>query len=306
MTARRSAVAAVAAAIVAATAAFAGTLALRPDAGPPADVPVNIVAQVRPSESGPAATIPAGWQLAFAEEFDGDRLDDETWHTCFWWAPNTCTIEPHQEMGLYRQENVSVADGVLTLRARPKRAIGWNGETYDYTSGLVSTGGSDYSDPARESGFVFTYGYAEARIQVPAGQGLVPAFWLPTADHSWPPEIDIMEMLGNDPTRTTMHYHYRRSNGTKATVGDSWRGPDFSAGWHTFGVDWQPGSLTWYVDGIERYRFVDAAVTDQPAFLLLNLAVGGTWAGAPDPDTAFPADLLVDYVRVFQRSPSVS
>ena len=85
---------------------------------------------------------------------------------------------------------------MLTLRARPERAIGWNGQTYGYTSGLVSTGGSDYSDPAREPGFVFTYGYAEARIQVPAGHGLVPAFWLAPTDHSWPPEALAWRVLG--------------------------------------------------------------------------------------------------------------
>jgi beta-glucanase (GH16 family) len=98
-----------------------------------------------------------------------------------------------------------------------------------------------------------------------------------------------------------MHYHYRRTNGTSATVGDGWAGPDFSADWHTFGVDWEPGSLTWYVDGVERARFTDAAVTDKAAYLVLNLAVGGSWAGSPDGSTALPAKLQVDYVRVYQR-----
>jgi beta-glucanase (GH16 family) len=239
--------------------------------------------------------------VAFDDEFDGNHLDADTWHTCFWWAPSTCTIETHGELGLYTSRNVSIGDGVLTLRARREEAVGWNGKTYDYTTGLVSTGGSSYSSPVKDPGFTFTYGYVESRIKVPAGRGLCPAFWLAPADHTWPPEIDIMEMLGNEPTRTTMHFHYQRANGTHATVGDGWSGPDFSGDWHTFGVDWEPGSLVWYVDGVERARFADATVTDQAAYLVLNLAVGGSWAGSPENSTVLPADLLVDYVRVYQR-----
>lgn len=244
-----------------------------------------------------------GMSVVFAEEFDGDELDTDTWHTCFWWAPTTCTIETQKSLGLYTEDNVSIANGVLKLQARKERAVGWNGKTYDYTSGAVSTGGSDYSTPRKQPGFTFRYGYVEARIKVPPGRGLTPAFWMPMADRSWPPEIDIMEILGSDPTRTTMHYHYQRANGTHANVGDGWRGPDFSADWHTFGVDWQPGSLIWYVDGVERARYTDVTVTDKRAYLLLNLAVGGTWSGAPDASTAFPSEFLVDWVRVYQRAP---
>ena len=273
--------------------AIAGALMLRPDSAPATPTPTPF-----------ASPTDDGISVVFAEEFHGDELDRETWHTCFWWAPTTCTIETQGGLGLYTADNVSVADGVLTLRARREQAVGWNGKTYDYTSGAVSTGGSDYSSPRKKPGFTFRYGYVEARVKVPAGQGLVPAFWLPMADHEWPPEIDIMEILGSEPTRTTMHYHYRRPNGTHANVGDGWRGPDFSADWHTYAVDWQPGSLVWYVDGVERARFTDPAVTDKQAYLVLNLAVGGTWSGSPDATTPFPADLLVDWVRVYQRPPA--
>lgn len=263
-----------------------GAVLLRPDA--------------TPATAEQAFSPTDGMRIVFAEEFDGNQLNTDTWHTCFWWAPTTCTIETQKALGLYTEDNVTVSDGVLKLEARREQAVGWNGKTYDYTSGAVSTGGSDYSTPPKKPGFTFRYGYVEARIKVPAGQGLVPAFWMPMADRTWPPEIDIMEILGNDPARTTMHYHYRRANGTHANVGDGWRGPDFSADWHTFGVDWQPGSLIWYVDGVERARYTDATVTDKRAYLLLNLSVGGTWSGSPDASTPFPAELLVDWVRVFQ------
>ncbi len=257
----------------------------------------------------PTETVPERWpsapadglRLIFADEFDGPRLDGSTWHTCFWWAPTTCTIETHDELGLYTSDNVEVANGVLRLQARRERATGWNGRTFEYTSGAVSTGGSTYSEPPKEPSFVFRYGYVEARMKVPTGRGLVSAFWLPTADHSWPPEIDVMEILGSDTSRTTMHYHYLRANGTHVNEGDGWRGPDFSADWHVYGVDWRPGSLVWYVDGVERARFTGPAVTDKPAYLLFNLAVGGTWPGSPNAKTPFPTELHVDWVRVHQR-----
>lgn len=253
----------------------------------------------------PDGHAPAGWREVFAEEFDGDALDAATWHTCHWWAPTTCTVETHKELSLYTRDNVEVADGVLTLTARRERAVGWNGQTFEYTSGLVSTGGSPYSTPRKPPGFVFRYGYAEARIKVPAGRGLVPAFWLPMADHEWPPEIDILEIVGHRPKGAHMHYHYKRANGTRAGVGKTWTGPDLSAGWHTFGVDWRRGSLTWYVDGVARFNLEHKVVTDKPAYLVLNLAVGGNWPGSPDADTAFPAQLLVDWVRVHQRPEDV-
>ena len=84
--------------------------------------------------------------------------------------------------------------------------------------------------------------------------------------------------------------------------GSSWTGPDFSAGWHTFGVEWEPGAIVWYVDGIERWRFtVTSRIPNEPMHVLLNLAVGGEWPGSPDTSTAFPSYYDVDYVRVWQR-----
>ena len=260
-----------------------------------------LTAAVFPAGADPAGS---GWNLAFADEFGGTTLDGQKWHTCHWWASTTCSIETNNELELYTRNNVSVADGALKLQARRENAVAWNGRTYSYTSGMVSTGGKvDEIDP----GFVFTYGYVEARVKVPKGQGLWPALWLLPANHEWPPEIDVMEILGDEPTVTHMHYHYLRPDGSHADVGSSWAGPDFSADWHTFAVDWSPEALVWYVDGVERARFTDAAnITSEPSYVLLNLAVGGTWPGAPDASTPFPSDYLVDYVRVWQRAGTVT
>src|SRR4051794_40174546 len=176
-----------------------------------------------------------GANLLFSDEFDGASLNTTTWHTCSWWAATTCSIESNHEQELYTPNNVSVANGALKLQARQENAVAWNGKTYNYTSGMVSTGGLSGQ---KAPGVTYKYGYAEARVAIPAGQGLWPAFWTLPSDYSWPPEIDAMEILGNAPNTTHMTYHYQDAAGAHQQSGTSWAGPDFSAGWHTFGVDW--------------------------------------------------------------------
>ena len=240
-----------------------------------------------------AAPLPVGSgggaNLVFSDEFDGTALNAGQWHTCSWWSSTTCSIETNNELELYTQNNVSVANGMLKLQARRENAVAWNGKTYNYTSGMISSGGRSGSIPA---GFTFKYGYMEARVKVPAGQGLWPAFWTLPADYSWPPEIDVMEILGHKPNVTEMHYHYLDGGGAHQGPGQAWTGPDFSADWHTFGVDWQPNAMVWYVDGVERWRFTDAsAITAKPQYLLLNLAVGGNWPGSPNAVDSVPQRL---------------
>jgi beta-glucanase (GH16 family) len=107
----------------------------------------------------------------------------------------------------------------------------------------------------------------------------------------------MMEIIGDSTTVTHMHYHYSGGD-----VGSTWTGPDFSAGWHTFAADWEPGQIIWYVDGVERFRYTNSStVTSSPMYLLLDLAVGGDWPGAPDASTVFPAYYDVDWVRVWQK-----
>jgi len=276
-----------------------------------AGLAVPFMAGSSPSPAAAASTVQpvgsaGGASLVFSDEFDGTTLNATNWHTCSWWASTTCSIETNNEQELYTKNNVSVGNGVLKLQARRENAVGWNGKTYNYTSGMVSSGGrSGQIAP----GFTFKYGYMESRVKIPKGQGLWPAFWTLPADYSWPPEIDAMEILGNQPNITHMTYHYNDATGAQKGPGSSWTGPDFSADWHTFGVDWQPSAMVWYVDGVERWRFTDAsAITSKAAYLVLNLAVGGNWPGSANATTPLPADYLVDYVRVWDRfsAPAVS
>ena len=238
------------------------------------------------------------WRLVFDEEFRGHALDGRAWRTCFWWATTTCSIEPNNELELYTRGNVSVGGGVLTLRAQRQSMVGWNGKTYAYTSGMVQSGRA-------RRGFAFRYGRAEARIKVPPGAGLLPAFWLLPAGGASRPEIDVMEILGSSARVDRMHVHYAGPGGRTVAVGHDWTGPDFSAGWHTFAVDWEPHALVWFVDGVPRWRVTKrAAIPRRPMYLLLTLAVGGDFPGPPTASTVFPSDLRVASVRVWQH-PSV-
>ena len=246
----------------------------------------------------PAPFGPIGWwKPVFSDEFSGRSLDEKRWHTCFWWATTLCTIKSNDELELYDAKNVSVSGGALHLQAQKDEVVDANGVVHAYTSGMVTTGGRR---GARPPSFVFTYGYAAARVRVPKGRGLWPAFWLLPVSYDSRPEIDAMEILGDDPRVVHMHYHVADRD-----VGTMWTGPDFSAGWHTFGVDWEPRAIVWYVDGVARWRFTEQSVIPhEPMYLLANLAVGGTWPGDPDATTPFPSSYDIDYIRVWQRSPT--
>jgi beta-glucanase (GH16 family) len=239
------------------------------------------------------------WTLIFHDEFDSSTLDTTKWTTCYFnfTVGNGCDHD-QGELELYQPNKVSVNNGILTLQADKQTITAANGKTYNYTSGMISTGPATSGAPPR---FTFTYGYMEMRAQVPAGQGLWPAFWTLPEDMSWPPEIDVMEILGNTPNVINMHYHYPTSNGGGGDTGATWTGPDFSAGWHTYAVDWEPGSLTWYVDGVMRRQYTNANVASKPMYLLANLAIGGNWPGAPNASTPFPSSFQIDYIRVWQK-----
>ena len=246
--------------------------------------------------------IPGTWNLRFADEFDGSSVDKTRWHSCFWWATTTCSIESNRELELYDPSGVSVGGGVLRLGAQRRDMVAWNSSTYHYTAGMVMTGGrKGVSAP----GFTFTYGYAEARVKVPKGRGLWPAFWLLPASYESRPEIDAMEILGDSTNVQHMNFHYRKRDGARGDAGLTWAGPDFSAGWHTFGVDWEPEAIVWYVDGVERWRFADPSVIPhEPMYLLANLAVGGSWPGPPDAATPFPSSYDIDYIPKEDRWPA--
>ncbi|MBT1544820.1 glycoside hydrolase family 16 protein [Curtobacterium aurantiacum] len=166
-----------------------------------------------------------------------------------------------------------------------------------------------------EGTYTAQYGRIEARIRIPRGQGIWPAFWMLGADIGqvgWPAcgEIDVMENVGYEPgiVHGTVHGPgYSGAQGVSASF-PSPSGAPFADDFHVYGVDWRPGSITWTVDGV-AYRTVTRAdvganpwVFDKPFFVILNVAVGGTWPGSPDASTPFPQQMTVDWLRVYQNA----
>lgn len=240
------------------------------------------------------------WQLVFNEDFDAP-LSPDKWTSCYWWDNDGCTNLGNSELQWYRPENVIVSDGQLILRAKQESVTGHEGRIYDYTSGMV-TSGRHYSERTGTDRFATTYGYFEIRAKVPAGKGLWSAFWLLPSSQKSKPEIDVMEVLGHATDVLEMHAHYLDADGASQNPGSEVRVPDMSKEFHTFGLDWRRDAIVWYFNGEEKWRYsVAEHISKEPMYILLNLAVGGEWPGSPEASTRFPADYIIDYVRVWKR-----
>lgn len=245
-----------------------------------------------------------GYSLAWQEEFEGETLNRDDWnvelHDPGW-------VNEEWQSYVDSEENIYLKDGKLVLK--PVKSVDENGEA-SYTSGRINT----------QNKHNFKYGIFEARVKVPKGKGYLPAFWLMAADENlygqWPRcgEIDIMEIHGSDTTTTygTAHYGnpHKQSQGSflldKGTYAEDY---------HTFAVEWLPGKLNWYVDGMLFHTESDwysrtegqgeityPAPFDQDFYIILNLAVGGSWIGYPDETTDFENEAFeIDYVKVYQK-----
>jgi beta-glucanase (GH16 family) len=226
----------------------------------------------------------ADWQLVFADEFVGAELDLAKWNVRDPWGK-----ERNQELQAYVPNAFELRDGVLSIVAR-KRMAHYDGKVRQFTSGMMTT----YRK------FDQQFGRFEVRCRVPRGNGMWPAVWMLPMPLDWPPEIDILEVLGHEPTKLYTTHHWREGNYKQADTGIT-TGADLSADFHVFATEWDAGKIVWTVDGKERFRSVKS-IPQVPMFLLLNLAVGGHWGKAPDDTTPFPAAFEIDYVRVYQRS----
>lgn len=230
-----------------------------------------------------AAAIPdmSNWKLTFNDEFTDPAASRIKWNSTY---PNGRRTTPtNNELEWYMDNAFDMSNSTLKIIAR-KQDVG----TYHYTSGLISTWDK----------FTQKYGYFEMRAKLPKGKGLWPAFWLLPASKNWPPEVDIMEMLGDRPTKVYMT-NYAVVNNALAKEGTYCDGPDLTTGFHTYALLWQPNLMIWLVDGVEHFR-TTTNVPNEPMYVLANLAVGGSWPGSPDANTIFPARMELDYIRVYQ------
>ena len=270
------------------------------------DVSLVAVAAVPPP--APAETpLPNGqggsWRMVFQDEFDGNTQDSSKWVNCylFVWSTVGCDKTSGTSASWYMPDDVLLGGGTLKLRAQRRTVSGTDGNSYAYSSGLISSGKDTY-DPAVAPRFAFQYGFAEMRAKIPAGQGLWSAFWMLQANGQWPWEIDILEVLGHQPGTAHMTTHYPTPTWDDATSSADYNGPDLSADFHTYAIEWSPDRLVWYIDGVERKRDTDPShIPHAPMFLMANLQVGGDWPGMPDATTPFPAQLELDYIRVWQQ-----
>jgi beta-glucanase (GH16 family) len=196
-----------------------------------------------------------------------------------------------------RPENIIVEDGMLKITARQESFQGSN-----YTSAKILTRGS----------FERTYGRYEARIQLPFGQGIWPAFWLLGDDSGgtviWPQigEIDIMEYRGQQPTIIHGSVHGPGYSAGQA-VTDTYRLSNgrFDSDFYVFAIEWGPDFIRYYVDDVLYNEITPDDVNgewvfnDNTFYIILNMAVGGTFVGSPNSSTPFPQTMMIDYVRVY-------
>ena len=246
-----------------------------------------------------------GYKLLWSDEFDGNKLDETKWN-----------YEPHEpgwtnnELQEYTTstDNVFVRDGNLVIKAIKTEKDG----NVHYTSGKVT--GQNKTD--------FMYGKVVVSAKVPEGQGLWPAIWMMPKDESyygqWPKcgEIDIMESLGNDTTISYSTIHYGEPHAEQQGTITKEGADSFSAKFHEYSVEWDPGEMRFYTDGELVLTVNDwftavqgeddkpyPAPFNQPFFVQMNLAVGGNWPGNPDETTDFSkAEFQIDYVRVYQKA----
>lgn len=239
----------------------------------------------QPATQPTAPQISGKWRLTLHDEFDGPALAG-IWTPHQYWDEGPTAGEGDEESD---PANVSVAHGLLQLTARKDNRF-----HKPYTGALVQAGGIRGKS---KHTFSFLHGFIEARIRIPQGQGLWPAFWLmPTSYHDANGEIDIMDNGTGNPNvlhcgaiahgRDYQHQHPA----------------ELAPGFHIFAVDWQADHITWYVDAKPWAQTQDATlICAESMYPIFDLAVGGKWGGPPNASTQFPAVMDVDWIRVWQR-----
>jgi len=251
---------------------------------------------------GPGDELIQVWE----EEFDGERVDPETWF--FQSGDGTDEGIPgwgNNELQYYLPDNAQVSDGMLTITAREESTGGFN-----YTSARIIT----------RDRVAVRYGRIEARIRLPGGQGIWPAFWMLPQDTSYggwaaSGEIDIVEAVnlgGSGGNEVFGTLHYGGEAPANVFTGEAYVVPaDARAEFHTYSIEWDPTEIRWYVDGVlyamQNSWFSTAAPFpapfDQPFYIILNVAVGGNFPGPPNAITAFPVTMDVDWIRVYAGQP---
>lgn len=245
------------------------------------------------------------YELVWSDEFNGSVIDESVWK--FQIGPNV-----NQEKQFYKKENARIEGGNLVITGKIEETV-YGKSVYKYTSARLHT----------QNSVKVKYGKVEARISLPAGKGTWPAFWMMPNDSkygTWPRsgEIDIMEHVGSQPTMISNAVHTKLKNGTGKPSGNwsqRYNVENIENNFHTYSIEWIEGyyngndAIIFYVDNerraaVQQSDYRTSTFEDWPFnqdfFIILNLALGGTWGGDID-DSAFPMDMKVDYVRVYKK-----
>jgi beta-glucanase (GH16 family) len=269
------------------------------------------VSRTEPVTSLAGSFVPDGYALVFNDEFSGRALNRRKWFTRYIYSSETLDRLNDENQHYTDNDTQRVAGGILYLVAKRLKLSKPSGVNYE--SGMI------------RSDFTLRYGFFEARVKMPGGLGVWPAFWInsdvsESGKLSHPPEIDFFEFVNNGKDDRVTDIHSAATKDPAAATRFSYEHPsfwrsvqkyrapfDFSRGWHTIGAEWTRDELSLYVDGLKiytrsfRWVYNDGSEAG-PAHVLLNLAIGGQWAGRYGiDDSAFPQSLAVDWVRVYQK-----
>ena len=253
------------------------------------------------AESVVPSTVPPGYQLVWADEFNSEGHPDpsrwvhdtgrnkEGWHN-----------NEKQYYAAPRLENARVQGGRLLITARKESLsdqADWGGQRYT-AARLLTRGKGEW-----------TYGYVEVRAKMPCGKGTWPAIWMLGSGGHWPNdgELDILEHQGHRPSRVSSAVHMAAGHGGHA-VGGATQIPDACSAFHNYQMHWTPDKLYFSVDGDVHFHYPNLRQGNaswpfnKPHYLILNIAIGGDLGGPVD-DSALPVTMEVDYVRVYQKQP---
>lgn len=239
-----------------------------------------------------------GYNLAWSDEFNGAALNQADWnYEVGDGCPNVCGWGNNELEWYTAGDNLYMQDGKMIIEARPESKGGKN-----YTSTRITT----------QNKKTFTFGRIDIRAKVPKGKGVWPALWMLGSNIttiSWPKcgEMDIMELLGQEPNKVYQTIHYGPGPGSIQKTNSRISPTAYSDGFHLYSLNWEQDKLQFLVDNVVLLETTkadfggNAYPFNDPFFFIINIAVGGNWPGSPDATTQFPQWLMVDYVRVFQK-----
>jgi beta-glucanase (GH16 family) len=280
-----------------------------PSSSPPADGDPIIsttrasttTTTTQPSSNEPLG-VPGQWSLKFSDSLSGSSLDESKWATCYpWFTPcDQGTNFGNTELEWYLPSQVSVTPEGLALTAEQTPTEGYlagasgaghgAAAVYPWRSGMVTTYNS----------FNFTYGFVQVVARVPKGAGFWPTLWLLPSNKSWPPEIDIMEVWGNDTSQLAVTNIVSDVGGNRVQAHTLVNTSDLSADYHTYAVDWEPGKVTWYLDG-QQVAMTTSGVSSQQMYFLANLAVDGQLGKGSNASTPSTGTFNIKSVDIWQH-----